>query len=376
MTFAVILVAIVIISVLFHFLSPWQATPLASNWGSIDTIITITLVITAIFFIAIVFFMAYCVYKYQAGPERRSEYKPENKKLEWWLIGITTVAICGLLAPGLVVYDDFVHVPPNAVEFEAVGEQWRWSYRLPGADQKFGRSSVSRMDEINTFGLDPDDAYGQDDILVAGNQMHLLVNQPTKVLLRSKDVLHDFYVPQFRAKMDLIPGQITYFWFTPTVPGTFEILCAEYCGIGHYNMRGEIVVDTASDYQQWLSKQITFAQVLTGGTVEGLIEQGQRLASSRGCLACHSINGGASLGPGWLDLFGSKESLVDGSEVLVDADYLIESIIDPAAKIVAGYPPVMVAYQFSDEQLQSLVAYIESLSSENSEPLNKQPAEE
>ena len=138
--------------------------------------------------------------------------------------------------------------------------------------------------------------------------------------------------------MDLIPGQITYFWFTPTVPGTFEILCAEYCGIGHYNMRGEIVVDTASDYQQWLSKQITFAQVLTGGTVEGLVEQGQRLASSRGCLACHSINGGASLGPGWLDLFGGKESLVDGSEVLVDADYLIESIIDPAAKIVAGYP--------------------------------------
>jgi cytochrome c oxidase subunit 2 len=135
MTFAVILVAIVIISVLFHFLSPWQATPLASNWGSIDTIITITVVTTAIFFIAIVVFMAYCVYKYQADPERRSEYKPENKKLEWWLIGVTTVAICGLLAPGLVVYDDFVHVPSNAVEFEAVGEQWRWSYRLPGADQ-------------------------------------------------------------------------------------------------------------------------------------------------------------------------------------------------------------------------------------------------
>ena len=376
MTFAVILVAIVIASVLFHFLSPWQATPLASNWGSIDTTITITLVITGVFFVAIVIFMAYCVYKYQEDPNRKSEYKPENKKLEWWLIGITTVAICGLLAPGLVVYNDFVHVPSNAVEFEAVGEQWRWSYRLPGTDEKFGRSSVSRMDEINTFGLDPDDADGQDDILVAGNQMHLLVNQPTKVLLRSKDVLHDFYVPQFRAKMDLIPGQITYFWFTPTVPGTFEILCAEYCGIGHYNMRGEIIVDTASDYQEWLSEQITFAQVLTGGTVEGLVEQGQLLASSRGCLACHSVNGGPSLGRGWLDLFGSQESLIDGSQILVDADYLIESIIDPAVKIVAGYPPVMVAYQFSDEQLDSLVAYIESLSTESADSPPKPIAED
>ena len=141
-------------------------------------------------------------------------------------------------------------------------------------------------------------------------------------------------------------------------------------------MRGQIVVDKASDYQQWLSEQITFAEVLTGGTVEGLVEQGQLLASSRGCLACHSIDGGPSLGPGWLDLFGSQESLIDGSEVFVDADYLIESIVDPAAKIVAGYPPVMVAYQFSNEQLDSLVAYIESLSTESSGSPTKPAVEE
>ncbi len=376
MAFAVILVAIVILSVLFHFLSPWQATPLASNWGSIDTTITITLVITGIFFVVIVLFMAYCVYKYQVVPGRRSEYKPENKKLEWWLISITTLAICGLLAPGLVVYNDFVHVPPNAVEFEAVGEQWRWSYRLPGEDKKFGRTSVRLMDDRNSFGLDPDDAAGQDDILVAGNQVHLLVNQPTKVLLRSKDVLHDFYVPEFRAKMDLVPGQITYFWFTPTIPGTFDILCAEYCGIGHYNMRGQVVVDTASDYEEWLSQQITFADVLTGGTVEGLVEQGQRLAASRGCLACHSVDGGPSLGPGWLNLSGSEETLIDGSKVLVDSNYLIESIVDPAAKIAVGYPPVMVAYEFSDEQLDSLVAYIDSLSSDDLSQPSIQPTED
>jgi cytochrome c oxidase subunit 2 len=232
------------------------------------------------------------------------------------------------------------------------------------------------MDDRNSFGLDPDDAASQDDILVAGNQMHLLVNQPTKVLLRSKDVLHDFYVPEFRAKMDLVPGQITYFWFTPTIPGTFDILCAEYCGIGHYNMRGQVVVDTASDYEEWLSQQITFADVLTGGTVEGLVEQGQRLAASRGCLACHSIDGGPSLGPGWLNLSGSQETLIDGSKVLVDSDYLIESIVDPAVKIAAGYPPVMVAYEFSDEQLDSLVAYIDSLSSDDLSQPSTQPTED
>ena len=374
MTFAVILVAIVVVSVLFHFLSPWQATPLASNWGSIDTTITITLVITGIFFVAIVLFMAYCVYKYKAVPGRRSEYRPENKKLEWWLIGITTIAICALLAPGLIVYNDFVHVPANAVEFEAVGEQWRWSYRLPGKDKTFGRTSVKRIDENNTFGIDPSDAAGQDDILIAGNQIHVLINQPAKALLRSKDVLHDFYVPQFRAKMDLIPGQVTYFWFTPTVLGTFDILCAEYCGIGHYNMRGQVVVDNASSYQKWLSSQVTFADVLSGGTVEGLVDQGQRLASSRGCIACHSIDGTPSLGPGWLDLYGSQETLSDGSQVKVDGPYLIESVIDPAAKIVAGYPPVMVAYQMSDEQLDSLVAYIASLSSDPDNSMSIQPS--
>ena len=363
MTFAVILLVIVIASVLFHFLSPWQATPLASNWQSIDTTIAMTFLITGIFFVAIVGFMAYCVYRYRAVPGRRSEYQRDNKKLEWWLIAITTLGIVILLAPGLVVYSDFVHVPKDASEFEAVGEQWRWSYRLPGEDDEFGRTSIGHMNDKNTFGIDPDDPAGQDDILVAGSQMHLPIDQPVKVNLRSKDVLHDFYVPDFRAKMDLIPGQMTYFWFTPTVLGTFDIACAEYCGIGHYNMRGQIVVDELATYQAWLSSQKTFAEVLTGGTVEGIVAQGQRLASSRGCLACHSVDGSAALGPGWLDLYGSSENLADGSQVVVDDAYLVESIVNPAAKIVEGYPAVMVAYALSGEQLDSLVAYIASLSS-------------
>jgi cytochrome c oxidase subunit 2 len=222
------------------------------------------------------------------------------------------------------------------------------------------------MDDANPYGLDPRDPLGQDDILVSGNKMHLLIDQPIIALLRSKDVLHNFYVPEFRAKMDLVPGQITYFWFTPEVAGTFDILCAEYCGIGHYNMRGQVVVEDSKSYNQWLSKQTTFAESLTGGTVEVFVEQGERLAASRGCLACHCIDGGPSLGPGWQDLFGRSELLTDGTQVIADAEYLKESVVNPSAKLVEGYPPIMVAYPLSSEQLDSLVAYIQSLTSTTS----------
>ncbi len=106
----------------------------------------------------------------------------------------------------------------------------------------------------NPLGLMPDDPYGQDDVIIEGDDLHLPVGKPVKVLLRSIDVLHDFYVPEFRAKMDMVPGMVTYFWFTPTRTGTFEILCFELCGLGHPDMRGVVVVEEASDYQAWLRR--------------------------------------------------------------------------------------------------------------------------
>ncbi len=324
---------------------------------------------------AIAGFMVYCVWKYRTTPDRRSEYQREDKKLENRLIWVTTIGICALLAPGLIVYSDFVHVPEDAVEFEAVGEQWKWSYRLPGEDNVFGLTSINYMDDVNGFGIDPNDPNGQDDILIA-NTMHILKDQPVKVNLRSKDVLHDFYVPEFRAKMDLIPGTVTYFWFTPTVAGGYDIACAEYCGIGHFNMRGRIIVDEEADYEEWLASQVTFAEVLRGGNEGGIVEQGERLALNRGCLACHSIDGSQALGPGWKDKYGSYQKFTDGSEALVDSAYLIESIIEPAAKIVEGYPPVMVAYDFSEEQLDALVAYMASLSSKQITSETDAPIEE
>ena len=203
--------------------------------------------------------MAYCIFRYRYRKDRRAEYEPENTKLEWWLTIVTAAGVVGLLTPGLNAWNDFVTVPDEAIEFEVVGKQWDWSYRLPGADGKLGTTNTKLIDDDNPFGINPQFKFGKDDVLIEGDDLHLLVNRPVKVLLRSIDVLHDFYVPQFRAKMDLVPGMVTFFWFTPTRTGTFEILCAELCGVGHHAMRGKVIVDNEADYKKWLADQETFA---------------------------------------------------------------------------------------------------------------------
>ncbi|MGH6927480.1 MAG: hypothetical protein ACREEV_04105, partial [Dongiaceae bacterium] len=188
-------------TVAFHFLSPWWWTPIASNWGYVDDTIIITFWITGVVFVAIIFFMAYCVYRYRHQEGRRAAYEPENKKLEWWLTGLTTVGVAGMLTPGLFVWDQFVTVPKEATEFEVLAQQWQFAYRFPGKDGVLGTSDSRNINADNPFGLNPSDPHGQDDILVDGGDLHLPLDKPVKVLLRSIDVLHDFYVPEFRAKM-------------------------------------------------------------------------------------------------------------------------------------------------------------------------------
>ena len=260
MAVALILLLVAAGSVLFHILSPWWWTPIASNWGYIDDTINLTFWITGFVFTAIILFMAYCVYRFRHVQGRRAIYEPENKKLEWWLTIGTGLGVAAMLAPGLFVWNQFVTVPQGASEFEVVGQQWQWSYRLPGKDGRLGTSDIKHVSYENPLGLNRADPNGQDDVVIQGGDLHLPVGKPVKVLMRSIDVVHDFYVPQFRAKMDMVPGQVTYFWFTPTRTGTFEVLCAELCGVGHAFMRGKVVVDKESDYQAWLQGQQTFAQ--------------------------------------------------------------------------------------------------------------------
>lgn len=275
MAIAIVVVLLIVGSTVFHFMSPWWFTPLASNWGSIDDTIMITFWVTGVVLIAINLFMAYAIWRYRYQKDRRAEYEPENKKLEGWLIGLTTLGVAAMLAPGLIVWADFVAVPEDAHVFEVMGQQWQWSYRYPGRDGILGTTDNKYVDFDNPFGIKPDDPYGQDDILVQSDEVHVPIDQPVKVLLRSLDVLHDFYVPNFRAKMDLVPGLITYFWFTPTKIGSYEVLCAELCGQGHYAMRGIVVVDEQIEFEAWLAEQPTFAQSMALARAPGTDGQEQ-----------------------------------------------------------------------------------------------------
>lgn len=270
---AIVIVIVALGSVVFHLLSPWWWTPIASNWGYIDNTIELTFWITGIVFVAVVLFVAYCVFNFRHEEGRKAIYEPENKKLELWLTVATGIGVAAMLAPGLFVWGQYVTVPAGASEMEVIGQQWQWSYRLPGKDGKLGTSFSNLISPENPLGVNPGDANGQDDLVVEGGEIHVPLGQPVKVLLRAVDVLHDFYVPEFRAKMDIIPGMITYFWFTPTRTGTFDVLCAELCGVGHHIMRGKVMVDSEADYQTWLGQQKTFAELSARTkTAEGTVE--------------------------------------------------------------------------------------------------------
>ncbi|HWK68283.1 MAG TPA: cytochrome c oxidase subunit II [Rhizobiaceae bacterium] len=261
MALALVLVLVVVGSVLFHALSPWWWTPIASNWDYIDHTLVITFWITGIVFSAVVLFMAYCVWRFRHREGARAAYEPESRRLEWWLTVVTALGVAAMLAPGLYVWAQFISVPKDATEVEVVAQQWQWNFRLPGKDGKLGKSSSTLISPENVLGIDPNDPNGQDDVVVEAADLHLPVGKPVKMVLRSIDVLHDFYVPEFRGKMDMIPGSITYFWFTPTRTGSFEVLCAELCGVGHAFMRGIVAVDSEEDYQAWLQEQSTFARL-------------------------------------------------------------------------------------------------------------------
>lgn len=262
MAVAIVIALLVLASILFHVLSPWWMTPIASNWGSIDNALIITLYICAIAFIGLNLFLALALYKYRSRAGHTAHYEPENTRLEKHLTFWTGIGIAGMLAPGLIAWNEYVTVPADAAVIEVTGQQWQWGYRFPGADGVLGTAAIAHMSADNPFGINPDDPHGRDDILVESSELHMPLGKPVKLVLRSKDVLHDFYVPQFRAKMDLVPGIVTYFWMTPTRTGTFEILCAELCGVGHHVMRGTVVVDEQAAFDTWLAEQMTFGQLL------------------------------------------------------------------------------------------------------------------
>jgi len=263
-----LLFAVIVGTLLFHIWSPWWFSPLTSNWSSIDNAILITFWVTGFVFLALGGFMVYCVWKYRHQSNRKAEYKPEDKKLEFILALVSAIAVVVLLAPGLSVWNDYIKVPKGAVKVEILGYQWGWNYRLAGEDGILGITSIHNISDENPYGLDLNDPNGKDDLMVQDAELHLQIDKPVEFLLRSIDVIHNFYVPEFRAKMDMVPGLITYYWVTPTKTGEYEILCAELCGTGHYAMVGTVIVEEESDYTNWLAQQITFENALAQNKIK------------------------------------------------------------------------------------------------------------
>ena len=276
MIVGLVFLAVIVGSVLFHIFTPWYWTDIASNWGAMDDTITLTFWVGGGVFVAVCLFMCYCIFKFSYKEGRKAEYKPEDKKLEKILTWATTLGVAALLAPGLIIWNQYVNVPKNAIHIDVMAWQWGWQYRLPGKDGKLGTTKVVNINDENPFGINLDDPYGKDDILVQSDVINLQNNKPVKILLRSVDVLHNWYVPQFRSKMDAVPGTVTFYWFEPNKVGEYEVLCAEYCGVGHYAMRGGVEVQDKADYEVWLSEQETFEQL--SARYEKLNVDGNKLA--------------------------------------------------------------------------------------------------
>ena len=287
MTLAVVIFLLVVATVVFHFASPWWFTDIAADWGTIDLTINITFWVTGFVFIACNLFMAYCVFKFRQKDGHKAVYEPENAKLEAGLSIFTTIGVILMLAPGLFVWATFVTPPENATEYEVLGQQWQWQFRYPGADGVLGVADTEFVSQTNPFGINPADPNGQDDVVVNDPVMHLAVNQPVKALLRSNDVLHNYTVTQFRVKMDLVPGLVSYLWFDPTREGTYDIMCEELCGIGHFVMRGAVVVEPQAEFDAWLAAQPTFAETQSMAAPNVAAGQAQFAA----CTACHGVNG-------------------------------------------------------------------------------------
>jgi cytochrome c oxidase subunit 2 len=230
---------------------------------------------------------------------------------------------------GASVYFALARMPDEALDIYAVGKQWMWKFQH---------------------------REGQREI----NELHVPVNTPVRVILTSEDVLHDLYFPSFRTKIDAIPGRYTQLWFNATDVGTYHIFCAEYCGTRHSGMIGRVVVMPQNEYEAWLG----------GGATEGtLAQRGEKLFSQFACITCHRADS-QGRGPLLNGVFGHAVSLASGNTVIADAAYVRESILNPTAKVVAGFAPIMPTFQgqVSEEQLLALTEYIKSLPSSQQVP--------
>jgi cytochrome c oxidase subunit 2 len=301
-------------------LFPQQASVQA---GQVDAIYFFMVAVTAFFSVLIAGLLVTFAIKYRRrhdGEVGAAIHGSLALELMWTFIPFFIAM--GMFAWGAKVFFDLYRVPPGAMEIFVVGKQWMWKVQHQG---------------------------GQREI----NELHVPVGRPVKLIMGSEDVLHSYYIPAFRVKADVIPGRYNTLWFQATKPGRYHLFCAEYCGTRHSGMIGEIIAMEPAAYQQWVS----------GGRAEDSpVAAGARLFQDLACVSCHQAES-QGRGPSLVNVFGREVELQGGAKVVADEAYIRESIVQPQAKIVAGYQPLMPTFQgmVTEEQLLQLIAYVKSL---------------
>jgi cytochrome c oxidase subunit 2 len=284
--------------------------------------------LSVVLFVGIVGAMSYFAWRYRYVPGRVTPHQTHNTTLEIVWSVLPLLLCVALFFWGLVGYLKFVVSPGEAMEIQVTAEKWQWGFEYPDGTRSL-------------------------------NEVHIPANKAARFVITSTDVLHDFYVPDMRVKHDAVPGRYTQVWFTPTdsALGEHVITCAEYCGKGHSDMRARLFVDTQADYDKWMA---------TGGTEWEKYppeEWGRIQWDRKGCKTCHTIDGTRSKGPSWKGIFGKMERLNNGATVLVDENYLRESMMQPNAKVVDGYEAIMPTFQglLRQNEIDGLIAFIKSL---------------
>lgn len=267
------------------------------------------------------------VFRRRRGDVGDAEHTEGNTKLEvtWTAIPLVIVSVFAYL--GAYTLGETRTVAPDAMEIRVTALQWDWRFEYPEG--------------------------------FASNELHLPVNRQVVLRMQSLDVIHSFWVPEFRLKQDVVPGRLTEYRITPVRVGRYKVRCAELCGLSHAYMERPVIVSSQSDYEAWIKEQAAAAAALLA---QGGPESGKALVSQNGCLACHSIDGTTLTGPSWRGLYGSTVELSDGATVTADEGYLTESIAKPIAKVVLGFQPgIMPQYGLTDAQIKDIVSYLTTL---------------
>jgi len=323
---------------------PLQGSDIAVQW---DHLYSFLIWISAFFFVLIVGGMIYLAVKYRRRSGVKSQYITGNHFLEaLWTI-IPTILLLVIFGWGYKVYNNMTQAPSDAYEIRVIGKQWLWQFQYDD-----GKSTIG--------------------------ELYVPINKPVKLIMTSEDVIHSFFIPNFRVKQDVVPGMYTSVWFEANVPGKHQVYCTEYCGTAHSEMLAKVIVLDDQQWDDWRAGKTlspipdagkTLAESgsgtkLTSATAPvSLIDQGKALYESKGCVACHSLDGSKKVGPSYKGVFGHDVEFVDGSTVKVDENYIRESIENPGAKIVKGYTPTMPAFKglVNETEMNALIAFIKSL---------------